>query len=85
MHGKHHTEESLKKISTNRQGKGGKKILCINTGDVFDCMMDAARWCGLTNSASIGQVCNKTGKQKTAGKHPITKEKLIWKFIDEEN
>ena len=33
-------------------------------------MMDAARWCGLKTSSSIGQVCNKTGKQKTAGKHP---------------
>ena len=45
-------------------------------------MMDAARWCGLANACSIGQVCNKTGKQKTAGKHPITKEKLLWEFID---
>jgi hypothetical protein len=45
-------------------------------------MMDAARWCGLTNSSSIGQVCNKTGKRKTAGKHPVTKEKLLWEFVN---
>ena len=43
-------------------------------------MMDAARWCGLATACSIGQVCNK--KRKTAGKHPITLEKLIWEFID---
>lgn len=84
MYGKTHTEESIKKISKNRQGKGGKKVMCINTSEIFDCMMDAARWCGLKNSSSIGQICNGVGKQKTAGKHPITKEKLQWKFIEEE-
>lgn len=36
---------------------------------------------GLKNAASIGQVCNHTGKQKTAGKHPVTDEKLTWSFI----
>lgn len=83
MYGKKHTKESLEKMSQNRQGKGGKKILCINTGQIFECMMDAARWCGLKTSASIGQVCNKTGKQKTAGRHPETGEKLLWKFYEE--
>lgn len=81
MYGKHHTQEELKKISDNRKSKGGKKVRCINTGEIFDTMMDAARWCGLSTSSSIGQVCNQTGKQKTAGKHPITKEKLKWEFV----
>ena len=83
MYGKKHAEEALEKMSKNRTGKGGKKVRCINTGEIFDCMMDAARWCGLVNSASIGQICNKTGKQKTAGKHPVTKEKLLWEFVEE--
>ena len=83
MYGKKHTEEELEKMSQNRRGKGGKKIICINTGEIFDCMMDAARWCGLKTSASIGQACNQTGKQKTAGKHPKTGEKLYWKYCNE--
>lgn len=83
MYGKHHTEKALKKISKNRQGKGGKKVICLNTGEVFNCMMDAARWCGLKTSCSIGQVCNHTNNKKTAGKHPVTKEPLKWRFIDE--
>ena len=83
MYGKHHTEKSLQKISEHRKSKGGKKVRCINTGETFATMMDAARWCGLKNSSSIGQVCNKTGKRKTAGKHPITKEKLEWEFIED--
>ena len=80
MYGKHHTKNSLEKMSKNRQGKGGKKVLCIETGEVFECMMDAARWCNLSNSSSIGRYC--VGKSKSAGKHPITKEPLHWKFID---
>lgn len=83
LYGKHHSPEDLEKMSKNRKGKGGKKVRCINTGEVFDTMMDAARWCGLRTSSSIGQVCNKTGKKKTAGKHPITQEKLIWEFIED--
>ena len=54
FYGKHHNEESLIKISKHRRGKGGKKVMCLNTGEIFDCMMDAARWCGLANSSSIG-------------------------------
>ena len=79
--GQHHTKESLEKISQHRQGKGGKKVLCEQTGEIFECMMDAARWCGLSTACSIGQCC--LGKVKTAGKHPITKEKLTWRYINE--
>ena len=80
FYGKHHTEESLQKMGQNRQGKGGKKVICEQTGEIFECMMDAARWCGLTTACSIGQCC--MGKVKTAGKHPITKEKLTWRYLD---
>lgn len=82
MYGKHHTEETLQQISQNRQGKGGKQVICLNTNEVFNCMMDAARWCGLKNSSSIGQCC--MGKAKTAGVHPITKERLKWKYLNDE-
>lgn len=82
MYGKHHTNEALIKISKNRTGKGGKKIQCIETGEIFNCMMDAARWCGLATSCSIGQNC--MGKTKSAGKHPITKKPLHWKYIEEQ-
>ena len=83
FYGKRHSKESLQKISNSRKSKGGKKIICLNTGEVFPTMMDAARWCGLSNSSSIGQICNHTGQRKTAGKHPITKEKLKWEFYNE--
>ena len=82
FYGKHHSKEDLKKMSDNRKSKGGKQVMCINTGQVFPTMMDAARWCGLTNSSTIGQVCNHVNKRKTAGKHPETGEKLEWRFFD---
>lgn len=83
FYGKHHTEESKQLMSNHRKSKGGKKVRCINTGEVFETMMDAARWCGLKNATQIGQICNHKGKQKTAGKHPITGEKLMWEFVDD--
>ena len=82
MYGKHHTEKSLQKMSEGRRNKGGKPVRCINTGNIFNTANEAARWCGLANGASICQVCNKTGKQKTAGKHPDTKEKLVWEWVN---
>ena len=81
MYGKKHSQEDLDKMSKNRQGKGGKRVLCINTGEIFNCMMDAARWCGLKNASSIGHCC--MGTALTAGKHPITQERLKWKYLDE--
>ena len=61
--------------------KLGKKVMCINTGEVFDTVKQAAEWCGLSTKADgdIGRCCK--GKRKTAGKHPITGEKLKWKFV----
>ena len=80
MYGKQHTKDALQKMSQNRKGKGGKAVLCVNTGEIFECMMDAARWCGLSNSSSIGAVCR--GESKTAGKHPETNERLVWEYVE---
>ena len=82
FYGRHHTKKSKVKISENRKGKGGKKVQCIETGEKFECMMDAARKYKLKTAASIGQCC--MGKAKSAGKDPITKKSLHWKFIEKE-
>lgn len=41
---------------------------------------DGATWCGLKTSFNISTVCN--GKRNSAGKHPITGEKLTWEYVD---
>lgn len=58
----------------------GKKVICITTGKIFDALRDAERIYKIHNT-SISACCK--GKVKTAGKHPITGEKLVWRYYDE--
>lgn len=85
MYGKKHTEESKRKMSENRKDKTGKdspfakKIICLETQEVFGCVKDAAKWCGLASHSSISRHLN--GGSHSAGKHPVTGEKLHWKYF----
>lgn len=54
-----------------------RKVICINTGEVFDSISDASS----KYNVRIDQACK--GACKTAGVHPVTKEKLIWQYYDE--
>lgn len=83
--GKHHTEETKQKISKkNSGGNNGmaRKVICLNTDRVFDCIADAARWANIKSYSDITKCCKH--KQKSAGKHPETKEPLRWSYYKEE-
>ena len=55
-----------------------KKVLCVQTGEIFPSMKQAAKWCGLNKKAgSLNEYFRKENR-KTCGTHPITKEKLEW-------
>lgn len=58
-----------------------RPVQCITTKQVFDSVREAANWCGLVGVSGICSVCNNQ-KQKTAGVHPISHEKLTWRYID---
>jgi len=58
-----------------------KKVICLNTGEVFDLLKNASEYCGLNGSAHIIDCCK--GKRKYSGKHPITNQKLQWQYYDE--
>ena len=60
--GKKHTEESKMKMSQNHHAK--RKVVCVDTGEVFDSITIAANAKGI-NSRHISEVC--TGKLKTTG------------------
>ena len=56
-----------------------RKVQCVTTGKKFSCIKEAAEYYSI-NRKCISDCCR--GKQKSAGKHPITGEKLVWKYID---
>lgn len=86
----HLSEETKSKISKALSSIGnpnygkGKKIRCVNTGEIFDNANRAAEWCAGGDRNHIRQVANHSTKLKTNGKHPITGEKLKWEFVEEE-
>lgn len=82
--GKTLSTETRAKISANHVDYTGDKHprakkVTNQFGDVFNTLTDAAKWCGLASGVNICICCN--GKRKSAGKHPITGEKLIWKYF----
>ena len=56
-----------------------RKIKCITTGEIFDYMKEASEKYNIKQS-NISSCCK--GKLKSAGKHPITSEKMVWEYID---
>jgi len=55
-------------------------VICLTTGEVFESIKDASKWCGLKTSASICSCCK--GKLKSAGKHPSNGETLNWSYLN---
>ena len=77
MLGKTHSEETKLKIAKKRS----KRVRC-HTGEEFDSALEASRWCNLRSQTTICKSCNDEGGKKTAGRHPVTKEKLYWNYIN---
>lgn len=69
------------KMSENMKGNTNakrQKIKCITTGEIFESIAEAERKYKV-NHSDISKCCK--GKRKSAGKHPITGEKLVWKYV----
>ena len=65
----------------NKQGDYKKtKVICINTGEIFNSMVDAASAYGISKGC-ISACCR--GITKRGGKNKITGEKYIWKYYVE--
>ena len=59
-----------------------RKVICINTGKIFNSAKEAAYFINQINGGHIIDCCK--GKRKTTGKDPITKEPLKWRYYDKE-
>lgn len=83
--GRTFTEEHKRKLSENHADFTGtknprtKKVQCLNNGMIFDTVTEAAKWSSTHRNCIAKQI---KGNQKTAGKNPVTGEKLMWKYID---
>ena len=82
------SEETIKKMSEAKKGKydGNKhpqarKVICITTGETFNCIKDAEEKYGIHHQ-DISKCCK--NKRKSAGKHPVTSEKLTWRYLNYE-
>ena len=56
-----------------------KAVLCIELNKIFGSAMEVQRKLGIPHS-NISDCCN--GKYKSAGKHPVTGEKLHWRYVN---
>lgn len=80
------TPQRVKKLQIANQDKFGaknhksKKVRLVNTGEVFESGNMAASYYNITQ-AQLNRSCNSS--YKTAGKHPKTKEKIKWEFVNE--
>lgn len=75
------SQEKVDKMKPTSTPKG-KLVHCLETDSYFPSVKEAAQWCGLKSSSSIKDYCRGYGNYKSAGKHPITGEKLHWEYVD---
>ena len=62
----------------SRTEKASKKVICVTTGKIFKSIAEASKYYNLKGN-HISACCK--GKLKSCGKHPITGEKLVWKYL----
>jgi hypothetical protein len=75
--GKDNTQHALKYGLLNPC----KPVICNQTQQIFKSIKEASEWCGLKTSKSIEGYLRCEKNRKTAGKHPITGEKLTWSYV----
>ena len=87
-----YTEEQRKnlskKLSNIRKGKvnlgssngSSRKVICLNTMEIFDCIVEASKKTGI-NMNHIQQCCAEKSTLKTAGY--INGERGVWRYYDE--
>ena len=78
------TEEHKEKLKNAKRGMyfgadnpSAKEIVCLTTGEIFATAQDASVTMGCCRE-NIVSCCR--GRLKSAGKHPATNQKLVWKY-----
>ena len=71
-------QQQIKNFIKAGSDANSQKIRCINTGEIFPSIAEAARHYN-THQTNISKIFK--GERKSAGKHPITGEKLYWEKL----
>lgn len=71
------TEDEINNI-LDKNYIGWKKVICLDTMEIFDNATLASQWCNIENKLPIQACCR--GELKSSGLHPITNTPLHWKY-----
>lgn len=77
---KHAYRTGLQKAKKGKDNSLSRKVICIDTGKKYGSTREAERLTGICQS-DISKCCR--GKKKSAGKHPVTGEKLKWGYVED--
>lgn len=84
FYGKQHSQATISIMRAKKYGGNNplaKPVMCINTSVVFPSCREASDWCHIPRQ-NIHRCCS--GKRPTAGVHPVTNEKLKWRYVNSE-
>ena len=73
--------EKLSEAKKGDKNPKAKKVICLETQQVFTTIKEAREWFGCSNH--IGECCKDKTKSKSCGKHPITGERLHWMYYSD--
>ena len=76
------TEDKINELKNRREVGVPQAIYCIELNQIFNSIFEASKQLHIDRSV-LGHVLRGT-RGHSAGKHPITKEKLHWIFVDSE-
>ena len=60
--------------------KHSKPVKCLETGKIYTSITEASQDMNILNTSNISECCK--GKRHSAGKHPVTGEKLHWEYVN---
>lgn len=73
------TPEHIQYIKEKTREKCAKKVRCIETGEIFDCISDVKLWLG--DNVKVANIVSAIkGRHHYAYRHPQTGEKLHWEY-----
>lgn len=75
------TRRKRSDLALGSNNPNSKKVICLNTGEVFEYIKDAAKKYNINSPSNITSCCK--GRVKTVGRDVVTNEGLVWMYLDD--